>query len=117
MKIVAIAALVMMAGCAQASAANHVMIFGNGTRPCSDWSDDRRDPTSATTIALEAWLGGFVTAYNTYGPGHSGDVLDGMSADAVWSWMDSYCRANPRDQLAVAAVALIDDRKASGRRR
>jgi hypothetical protein len=114
LKIVAIAASAVLTFSAQAFAANQVMIVGNGTRSCAEWTSNRNDPTGVTTIAMEAWIGGFITAFNSYGAGRSGDILNGMTSDAVWTWMDHYCRANPRDQLAVAAVAFVKD--LSGRR-
>ena len=107
MKIFAIAALALSTCSAQALAANPVMIVGNGTRSCAEWMSNRNDPTGVTTIAMEAWIGGFITAFNSYGAGRSGDVLNGMTSDAVWTWMDNYCRVNPRDQLAVAAIAFV----------
>jgi hypothetical protein len=109
LKIFAIAALAVLSCSPPVFAANSVMIFGHGTRSCAEWTTDRRDSTGVTTIAMEAWIGGFITAFNTYGSGRSGDILNGMTADAAWTWMDNYCRANPRDQLAVASVALVKD--------
>jgi len=109
LKIVAIAALAMLGCSSPALAANPVMIVGNGTRSCAEWTSNLTDPTGVTTIAMEAWMGGFITAFNSYGAGRSGDILNGMTSDAVWTWMDHYCRANPQDQLAVAAVAFVKD--------
>lgn len=90
-------------------AADHVMIIGNGTRSFAEWSGNRGNPSGVNTIAMEAWIGGFITAFNNYGPGRSGNVLNGMTSDAVWTWMDSYCRVNSQDQLAVAAVAFVKE--------
>jgi hypothetical protein len=105
----AIAALAVLICSAQAFATNPVMIVGNGTRSCAEWTSNRNDPAGVTTIAMEAWIGGFITAFNSYGAGRSGDVLNGMTSDAVWIWMDNYCRVNPQDQLAVAAVAFVKE--------
>jgi hypothetical protein len=117
LKIVAIAALAVVTCSAEASAANPVMIVGNGTRSCAEWTSNRNDRTGVATIAMEAWIGGFITAFNSYGASRSGDVLNGMTSDAVWTWMDNYCRVNSQDQLAVAAVAFIKERSVRKGRR
>jgi len=117
LKIFAGAALAVLICSGQAVAADPVMIIGNGTRSCAEWTSNRNDPTGVTTIAMEAWIGGFITAFNNYGPRRSGDVLNGMTSDAVWTWMDNYCRVNPQDQLAVAAVAFVKELSARKGRR
>jgi hypothetical protein len=107
---IAVFAMLSSTLCASiAHAGDHVMIFGQGSRPCQEWTVNRQAPTNPKTTAMEAWVGGFVTAFNAYSPHRTGDVLHGITAEAVWTWLDNYCRINPADQLAVAATGLIKD--------
>jgi hypothetical protein len=50
---------------------------------------------------------GFLTGANVYGDFGSMDILKGMDENAAYAWIDNYCKANPLENLSVAASALV----------
>lgn len=54
---------------------------------------------------LEQWLLGFLSGV---GFGNSSyDPLRGIDAEAVWAWVDNYCRNHPLDTVTHAAGYLL----------
>lgn len=59
--------------------------------------------------AFKSWMGGFLTAFNDQLRSSSSvEILEGADGDAVYRWIESYCRQNPLDRfmLACTKVAL-----------
>ena len=54
------------------------------------------------------WVLGYVTAYGSYG----NDSFRKTDPDAMTGWIDNYCRANPLDNVEVAAQKLVEALKA-----
>jgi len=85
-----------------ADRSGNYMVLGQGTISCGRWISDRsRDDAWAE----EAWLLGYLTAYNRNDwPGTN--VASGTDSDGSFAWIDNYCRAAPLDDMATAAFRL-----------
>ena len=86
--------------------ASEVHVLGFGNNSCGTWLQNRGAQSYAEAAQL-AWVTGYVTAFNNYAENQSGDISAGTDADGLFSWIDSYCRANPLDSLFRASAALI----------
>ncbi|WP_296615547.1 hypothetical protein [Sphingomonas sp.] len=88
------------------------MMYGfPSAQSCGDWIAERR----GSGQALQAWVLGFMTGFNFYGPAGSG-ANDDMSAQSIISYVDGYCDKNRLDSVLQATVALVKDvRKRRGR--
>jgi hypothetical protein len=86
------------------SAAESAVLFGPGGRPggCGQWASGHDN------AIYSAWLMGYLSAVNSWArPDASVDVSGGTPGDSMLMWMKDWCRKNPLDQAASAAVALI----------
>ena len=82
------------------------MVIGSGVRSCGAWTADRRYPDSIAALMDEQWILGFLTGSGDATPGDA-DPLHGVDAEAVWAWVDNYCRANPLDKIIRAGEAFF----------
>jgi len=101
----------LMAVAAGASPAHSYMVQGVGTRSCGTWTNEHRqqDFTSLAEAKMsDAWVGGFITAYNYVGPDKSGDIGAGTDFPGMIAWIGNYCASNPLDTLGDAAEALVN---------
>ena len=76
--------------------------YGPGTYSCGQWLSTRSDEQLRYIDLF--WVLGFVSAagfYNSHGD------LETTDKDAIMSWLDNYCRANPLEKLFVASNALV----------
>jgi hypothetical protein len=82
------------------------MIYGQGTLSCGEWSTDRTQTTPTLGLSLHpaqvAWVLGFVTGASVTGP-----YLLKTERAAIEEWIDEYCAANPRTNVAEAAMLLV----------
>jgi hypothetical protein len=77
-------------------------LFGQGANSCGAWLSERN-----TAFANEAWVLGFVTAFNRYGLHEDVNVAPRTDYKGMLAWIDNYCRQNPLTSLAKAAEALV----------
>ena len=56
---------------------------------------------------VTSWLGGFFTAWN-YSRDTDGNVTKGASAYQMMTWIFSYCRAHPSEDLVDAAFEFMN---------
>ena len=82
------------------------VILGPGGASCGTWSGDRQR-NEARSQLNQAWVQGFVTAYNVYRPQDS--TAKPMDSRAMVAWVDNYCDANPLKDISDAAKALVED--------
>ncbi len=80
-------------------------ILGQGNRSCGKWTQGRKKDDWPQRAA-EAWILGFITAYNFYVPGLS-NVAKGTDVVGREAWIDNYCRDHPLDKIVDATEALI----------
>ncbi len=73
------------------------------TKGCNAWLQDWANPPRHE--AQLEWILGFITGsnYRTEGQGQPG------SSDEVELFVEHYCRSNPKDQLFMAAAALVEE--------
>jgi hypothetical protein len=85
-----------------AAAGQSVTLTGLGTGPCGTWTAVRHDRKAADA---EQWVVGFLSGAAVF----SKDLapLNGVDADAVWAWIDRYCRAHPLDALSEAGKSFV----------
>jgi hypothetical protein len=76
--------------------------IGQGNSSCGSWTAWRRDGLS---VAPGQWVLGFLSGVG-FDSGGDDNPLQGMDADGVWAWIDSYCAAHPIDHIAAAAAAF-----------
>ena len=88
--------IVLLTGSAQAQ--THAT-SGQGTAACGFWTASRHDGVASNA---EQWILGFLSgiAYATRG---KVNPLHKMDDQAVWDWIDNYCKAHPLDLIANAA--------------
>jgi len=55
---------------------------------------------------LRGWLRGFFTAMNAFGLVADRNVTKGTKEKEWMPWIYSYCRSNPKDNVANAALEL-----------
>jgi hypothetical protein len=92
-----------------ALAQSPMMVMGSGNISCGTWVDHRRH-SAVLSLADEAWVQGFITAYNAY-VAPDGGVHASIDAGGVSGWVDNHCRAYPLDTLAMAAQYLVEELK------
>lgn len=83
------------------------VILGSGAASCGTWTGDRQR-NEARSQLNQAWVLGYVTAYNLYKPDQQGMVKP-MDSRAMMLWIDNYCDANPTQDISDAAKALIEE--------
>ncbi len=96
---------VLMIGTAGAQPPGSFQPSGAATESCGSWSASRR-ANNVRSWVTEQWVLGFLSGV-AYAASSSGpDPLTGVDDEAVWAWVDNYCRAHPLDWLLHAAVAF-----------
>lgn len=77
--------------------------IGRGTDSCGNWTVARHDLRAS---GVEQWFLGFLSGVG-FDAVDGTDPLKRVDADAVWSWLDSYCQANPLDRITKAGAAFV----------
>jgi hypothetical protein len=97
---------------APAASAGAFHVFGAGVDSCGSYLNYRKIPDAEpVTMTTLAWFEGYLTAYNKY-VARGGDVLAGkFDVDSLQSWLDSYCQANPSDDIVTAMQSFITELK------
>jgi hypothetical protein len=83
--------------------ANYIM--GQGGVSCGAWLEARRT-RSANSWTLQAWVLGYVSGVNSVG---GDDFLEAPDAEAIFAWLDNYCRQHPLEKLQKASNMLISE--------
>jgi len=76
-------------------------IYGAGVSSCGGWNNARK---SGDYYQQGSWVLGFVSSYGYY----EGKTLKEVDSQALVSWMDNYCQANPLDSISDGAKQLIE---------
>jgi hypothetical protein len=79
--------------------------LGEGIISCGTWITDRKNPALATTD--NAWLLGFISAFNLYMLSIDEDVARGTDKRGLIAWINNYCSVHPLDSLESASASLI----------
>ena len=89
---------------AAAPAAEYTTLAYGGIT-CENWASVRASKPADAAV-YEAWILGFVSAYNAFvfkGP----NVAAGSDFDTLRDMIDDFCKQHPKDDLDSAAQALI----------
>lgn len=92
----------------QAGAA--LSLIGTGTASCGTWTVSRAHQDTLDHYLLEQWVLGFIAGAAYESPDSASEHLDplrNVDAQAVWAWMDNYCRASPLDEIVNGAEVFI----------
>jgi hypothetical protein len=81
-----------------------VSVLGSGGSSCGSWTNRRR-----SNFENEAWLFGFLTAYNMYNMKRGTDITQNIDKQGLVSWVDNYCSSHPLDTIFDAATRLIEE--------
>ena len=76
-------------------------IYGSETSSCGEWNNVRK---SGDYYQGGTWVLGYVSSYGYYGS----KTLKEVDSQALISWMDNYCQANPLDSISDGAKQLIE---------
>jgi hypothetical protein len=86
--------------------AHAVHIIGVGVQSCRTWTADRRQGGSAASQDKQ-WVVGFLSGAATWSPDLN--PMEGIDANAVFAWVDNYCRAHPLVKIIDAAIAFVKE--------
>lgn len=75
-------------------------VLGQGTIACETWMKERAKQSQPMQENI-TWVTGYLTAFNTFGPG-SGDVTKGMKIEQVLEGIDAICAKYPELNLSLA---------------
>jgi hypothetical protein len=89
-----------------------IAIYSQGNDSCAQWSDawTHRGPTDARMDLFDAFLNGFATAYNIYGPddlASKGNNVLNTSLPAQHAFLEKYCGDHPLDLYLDAVNQLL----------
>jgi hypothetical protein len=101
----AVALVLAMCGAGHGAVAQQYTTLAYGGIKCADWTSVRSSKPAEAAV-YEAWILGFVSAYNAFiykGP----NVAAGTDFDTLRGMVDSHCKAHPQDDLDSSAQALI----------
>jgi hypothetical protein len=82
-------------------------VLGQGNVTCGAWLEGRQDGNLNATNRT-AWVLGYLTAYNEFGPKEHADVSDAKSTDELTGWIDGYCQQHRDVSLHKASAAFIE---------
>jgi len=78
-----------------------------GTVGCTQYVLGRQAGGTAHSMQGEAWINGYLTAFNRNTP-DTFDILGGGNVAGAWSWVENWCRSNPSKDISAAADALVE---------
>jgi hypothetical protein len=87
-------------------------MIGNGVFSCGEWVADHLHQ-DAVSIGDDAWLAGYLSAYNFY---TEDKVLTLPDEGGRSGWMGNYCRNHPLEKIYLAADQLILELKRQARK-
>lgn len=90
------------------SHASGYSMLGSGGASCKTWTAARSAPPGLDVAMQQQWLLGFLSGIGSMVLGEL-DPLRGLDADAVYAWLDGYCRNHPAESLDAAARVFIQE--------
>ena len=79
-------------------------IAGTGGASCGSWTQDRSYSDGGPRFGDVSWVQG----YNSGAAVYTGqDLMSGVDAGAIQSWMDNYCASHPLSMVADGADQLV----------
>jgi hypothetical protein len=79
-------------------------VLGQGNESCGTWSVDRQ---SGQGFGEEAWVLGSLSGQDSAAAFVSKKTVTvNTDSNGVFGWIDNYCKINPTDTIASAAIAF-----------
>ena len=103
-RVLLLATILGLSSATPVAAADTVRIIGAGTASCGDWMA-KRTASSVDALQHQQWVLGYLSSVANW---TDPDPMKGLDAEAVWAWMDSYCRAHPLATVSKAARAFVE---------
>jgi len=94
----------VMTGSADAQTSRAI---GAGIASCRTWAANRLYPGSGLALQDGQWILGFLSGVGWLGTPRL-NPLDCMNAQAVFAWVETYCHANPLENIAHAGDAFVE---------
>jgi hypothetical protein len=79
----------------------------NGVRSCAVFLQEF-EAKSWGQVAIQAWLAGYITAYNLQTP-NTNQILGNSDLLGAELWVKNYCEKNPLKNIANAAESLMTE--------
>ncbi|HJQ64068.1 MAG: hypothetical protein K0R53_650 [Burkholderiales bacterium] len=95
-----------LAGAALPAAAEQKTYAVYMSIPCEAYIQERWDPQGVRYKQIQAWISGYVTAYNGW-QADTHDILGDGNVANVEAWIENYCKTNPLNNLSNAMAELI----------
>jgi hypothetical protein len=89
-------------------------VLGLGNASCGEWTKDRA-AKGWEALVDEAWIQGFLTSYNLYGPSTI-NISRETDRSGVSAWIDNYWAQHPLDAIATAGEAVVIELLRQGNR-
>jgi hypothetical protein len=86
--------------------ADTVDLMGAGRSSCGTWTADRAS-RGVGAMNEESWVVGYLSGAAVYASNLN--PLNGVDGNAVWAWMDNYCRAHPLVSINNTVDAFIEE--------
>jgi hypothetical protein len=98
--------LVLLVATTCTATADQKMALGIGVKSCGAWLESRKTESFAT-LQFRSWLTGYLTGANMMAPF---DFLkDNSDQEAIFAWMDKYCKEQPLEPVGSGAADLIKE--------
>ncbi|WP_312361952.1 hypothetical protein [Ensifer sp.] len=95
---------------ATADGASAKKVWGAGFTSCRVWQKNRA-ADNADSLQQRSWIAGYLSGHNVASWGS--DFLEPKpDADAMWTWIDNYCKDKPLAHLMEAVTALKNELEA-----
>ena len=101
-----LAAVPGLSSATPAAAANNVHLIGAGMSSCEIWTADRT-ARNVDAVQDEQWVVGYLSGVAIWTPDLN--PMKGVNAQAVWAWMDNYCREHPLVAIKDATSAFVEE--------
>ena len=88
-------------------AQDSTVVLGPKPNSCGTWVK-ARSAGGKNTEAYESWVLGFLSGATIFGKTNT-DFLNAVDADAIFVWIDNYCKANPLENLSKSVIALTHE--------
>jgi hypothetical protein len=107
MKAIASFLLVLIGGVTTTANAAGMLVYGNGSDSCGQWTEARKSEPHGTWTAMElSWILGYLTGSQAVAERREGLRYRHADSDAITVWIDNYCQAHPLLEIYEATVAL-----------
>lgn len=101
-------AMMLMVAATSANAADY-QVYGAGVLTCEEWLHLQQDQQSGPVFKelQQSWVLGYITASSVYSVVVANVTLSESDADAMYEYVNDYCKAHPSKRPIVAVAKLV----------